>query len=175
VHLPDKPNKTPAMETQLLAQLEKRPEAPQLHGKLALVLRQQKRPDEALVCIDKALELAPDGARFHKLRGGILMDLGHKKSAVSSILTAVDMQPENIEFRLVATRFLLANLKPEKAQQHIDAALELEPEPRSLMKMKRLQMRINGMRKKADRNPLDWASRQFNRRIANVAKEEGKK
>ena len=80
-----------------------------------------------------------------------------------------------MEFRLVVAQSLLSDLKPKNAQQHIDAALELEPELRNLQKMKRLQLRINRMQFKAEQNPLDWATKQFNRRLANVAKEERNK
>jgi predicted Zn-dependent protease len=103
------------------------------------------------------------------------MNLGHRKDAVKSVMTAVDMRPKSVEFRLMAAQSLLSDLKPEKAQQQIDTALELDPELRSLQKMIRLQHRINRMKFRAEQNPLDWATRQFNRRISNVAKEEKKR
>ena len=69
-------------EALLRRALERVPEEASLHHALGLSLVRQRRPDEALVSLARAAELAPDNPRFAYVQGVALHSTGEGKRAL---------------------------------------------------------------------------------------------
>lgn len=128
--------------------------------------------NEALVWVDSSLQLDPENISAYRIRANVLVGLQQTAKAVKTALEAVQVAPASITARLLAVRMMLANLQLEQAQEMLDLALELDPDPQQLQQLKSLQQQILATSRQAEQKPLDWITRRFNRRLANVKSEE---
>jgi Flp pilus assembly protein TadD len=71
-----------------------RPENPRVWVLLGDLLVWRGRPGEALVALDKAIDLAPNYAQAHNERGNALLTMGRFAEAVVAYRKAVGLQPE---------------------------------------------------------------------------------
>jgi tetratricopeptide (TPR) repeat protein len=93
----------------------------------ASVLSSLARQDEALACLDRALELNPSHRRAQFLRAGVLADLGHHAEAVTACDHLLEQAPAQIEVlcRRGAALHMLARY--EEALAACDQALTTDP------------------------------------------------
>jgi len=151
---------------------EKRPGASRPRLRLALHCWRKGELAEALTWVDSGLRLDPQNINAYRIRANILVDLRQTVKAVETARQALDANPKSMLAHILTVRMLLADLQPGKAQEVLDSALDLEPGEQQLRHLKSLQLQILSVAKQADQNPLNWLTRKYNRRLANVAGEE---
>ena len=71
-------------------------------------LRAGEPTDEAMAHIDRALELNPDSARIHEVKGALLAATGHADEAVPELRRAFDLDPANPNVARQLTQLLMA-------------------------------------------------------------------
>ena len=147
------------------------PSAAPLRARLALHCWRTGALGEALEWIDSCLEIDGSNVSFYRIRANVLADMNQSIRAVRTARRAVEAAPESVLARLLATRMLLIDLQPSRAQQALDAALDLDPDHQHLTMMKSLQEQILRMSREAEDHPLKWYSRKLKKRLANVAAE----
>ncbi|REJ68368.1 MAG: tetratricopeptide repeat protein [Planctomycetota bacterium] len=81
----------------------------------------------ALVEIDKAIELDPDNARAHALRGKALIDKDELDAALAALDRALELDEESIEAWLLRARAHLYRFEREAADADFDRAGLIEP------------------------------------------------
>jgi Flp pilus assembly protein TadD len=161
-----------AAEAAFRAAAELNPRGAMARGKVAQCLMRQGRTGEAVALLDSCIELAPNNIRFRQMHAAALAEMGKTRAAVMAAREVIERAPESVDARLLAVRMHLADLQPGRAQHELDAAMTLDPNRRQIRGMKQLQLRIGRMTRQADRKPLHWLHRRFNRRIANVKGEQ---
>jgi len=159
-------------ESKLRALAERQPDASQPRIRLALHCWRMGELAEALEWADRSLALDPQNLNAYRIRANILSDMRQTGKAVETALRARKMAPLSLAAHALSVRMLLADLQPAKAQEALDAALKLDLDTQELQQLKVLQRKILAASQQAERKPLDWATRKFNRRLANVASED---
>ncbi len=86
-----------------------KPDRAALHNNLGLVLAALGRFDEALVQFDQATRLNKTYAIPHFQSGRILLKQGHGIEAVSQLFTALQLDPDNVQFLLFTARVLASH------------------------------------------------------------------
>jgi predicted Zn-dependent protease len=170
-----KADQTVSRESELRKIVSTHPGKAAGYYQLAVFLKRNGRQAEALTVLDECIQISAAHPRMIKLRANLLLNIGQKSEASKWAMKGVIRHQGNLALRLTAARMLLENLAPEQAQEQIDAAMELDPGPRKLRSMKRLQKRINALSRHSSQRPLNWFTRRLNQRIANVAEEKKKK
>lgn len=128
--------------------------------------------NEALVWVDRGLQLEPENINAYRIRANVLVGLKQTARATQTARDALQVAPRSVPAHILLVRMLLADLQPRAAQEMLDATLQLDPDPEQLQQLKHLQQQILSTSRQAETNPLDWMTRKFNRRLANVAGEE---
>jgi len=154
------------------AMAERKPNAGQPRLRLARHYWLEGELEEALVWADRGLALEPENINAYRVRANILVGMRQTTKAVETALRARAVAPQSIPAHLLVLRMMLADLQPNKAQEMLDATLELDPSSQQLQQLKSLQQQILATSRQAELRPLDWITRKFNRRLANVANEE---
>ena len=150
---------------------EQNPDAHRAQAHLALHCWRSGALQEAMEWIDRCLGVAPAEVNYYRIRANILVDKQQSAKAVETALQAVEVAPESVSARLLTVRMLLADLQPARAQEVLDATLDLDPEHEQLHFMKSLQTQILNMTRQAEHDPLKWLSRKYKKRLSNVANE----
>lgn len=70
-----------------------RPDDPQAHNNLGLMLRQQGHLSAAIASFSRALQLRPDDPGAHLNLGGALLQQGHPDAAIASYRRALELRP----------------------------------------------------------------------------------
>lgn len=97
--------------------------------------------------------------------------MNNSAAAVATAIRACDIAPDSIQAKQLLVRMLLADLQPRKAQETLDAMLEMEPNERQQQQINSLQFHTRNMRRQAQNRPLKWLKRKLKKRIANVTSE----
>jgi len=163
---------TERQEAHARALAQRRPDASQPRLRLALHCWRKGELAEALEWADRALALDPQNINAYRIRAIILSGMRQTAKAVETALRARAMAPQSVPAHLLTVRMLLEDLQTGKAQEALEAALELEPDTQDLQQLKVLQQQILAASRQAEQKPLDWITRKFNRRLANVAGED---
>lgn len=75
---------------------------------LRALVQPDQAPQDALLHLDRALELSPADGRFHLARGRVLLKLGQREAAIAAFTRALEIWPDSAE-----TRTLLETTKAE--------------------------------------------------------------
>ena len=94
----------------------------------ALSLKDQGKPDEAVACFRRALELKPDYAEAHYNLGNALKDQGKLDEAVACYRRALELKPDFAEAHNNLGIVLSDQGKPDEAIACYRRALELKPD-----------------------------------------------
>ena len=103
------------------------PEDPDLWNIHGVMLRQLRRPHEALAALERALALKPDhpGARVNA--GNVLLDLGEAGRAETLFRALADADPGQAPHRVGLGRALVALGRGEAGRAELRRATELDP------------------------------------------------
>ena len=93
-----------------------------------LVLCQSEKYEEALIEIQRLMDLAPDNARYHSLHSSILSKLGNSAEAQVSAKKAVELEPDNAAYQVKFAGALNKLERYEEALVAAQIAVELEPD-----------------------------------------------
>jgi len=159
-------------EARLRATAESKPKAGQPRLRLARHYWLKGELEEALVWTGALLALEPGNINASRIRAKVLVAMKQTGKAVSTALHACAVAPQSVPAHLLAVRMMLEDLQPRKAQEILDQILELDPGTQHLQQLKSLQHQILAVSNQAERRPLNWITRKFNRRRANVAAEQ---
>ena len=110
--------------------LEERPENPGFHVQLITTLLQLRELEAAETAIQTGLDLWPERAPLLKMRGALHMHRGNYEEAYGDLLKAVELTPDNAQFRHVLAQAMLLKPNPDldAALQHCLKAIELNHE-----------------------------------------------
>ena len=164
---------TEQQEAKVRALAERRTDASQPRMRLAMHCWQKGELAEALDWADQCLALDPQNISAYRIRANILSGMRHTGKAVETALRAREMAPQSVSAHVLAVRMLLGDLQTARAQEVLDETLALPLDAQELRQLKLLQKQILAAARQAERNPFDWVARKFNRRVGNVAGEEG--
>ena len=151
---------------------ELKPDACQPRLRLAVHFWRKGELAEALDWADRGLAVDPQSMHAYRIRANILTGMRQTAKAVETALQARAMAPQSPSAHILTVRMLLADLQPAKAQEALDASLQLHLETPELEQLKVLQRQILATSRRAEQKPLDWFTKKFNRRRANVAGED---
>ena len=96
------------------------PESAAILEALAAVYMRQTRYPEALHCLDRWVELAPDSVRTLDWRGWVHNQLDNRVQAVSDYERALELQPGLSAVRLRLAQILIENARYGDAVVHLD-------------------------------------------------------
>lgn len=96
------------------------------HVNLGLVLKAQRRLNEALASFDRASQLNPDFAEAFNNRGNVLINLGRLPEALASYERALDIKPDYAEAHYNRGNVLQRSKRLEEAIASYDRAIELK-------------------------------------------------
>lgn len=104
------------------------PNVKELWNIRGVMLRVLRRPDEALVALDRAIQIDPnyDGAVIN--RGNVLMDLGDAEAALALFTHRLEPDPRGAESLSFMGRALLALGRPAEAIARFREATRLKPD-----------------------------------------------
>ncbi len=108
--------------------LELDPAASPAIVRVAALQRDRGQPDQALVRLDQATELAPEDPEVRFQRGMTLLALNRPGSAIEDLSFASDRTPDRADVLLGLARAFEADRKPELARQTADRALRAQPD-----------------------------------------------
>jgi tetratricopeptide (TPR) repeat protein len=86
------------------------------------------RPNEAIECYDKALEIDPEHIFTWISKGGILISLNKYQKAIECFDKALEIDPEHIQTWVDKGNALISLKHHQKAIECYDKALEIDPE-----------------------------------------------
>lgn len=95
--------------------LEMAPDLPEARAGLAVALRVDGRPAEAVRHLDAALAADPELAEAHADRGEALLALGREEDAMAALAEALALDPDQVAARLVRARTLAARARAAPA------------------------------------------------------------
>lgn len=94
-------------------------------------LLMQEEYNEALPYLARAVQYAPDNARYHAYFGKLLStDEAQRYKADSELQTAIRLDPQNITYRLMAAEFYIEYNLPRRAEGELQRLLALQPNHR---------------------------------------------
>ena len=106
----------------------KAPENERAHNNFGAALTQRGRFDEAIVQIEKALEIQPDYADAHDNLGVVLTDQGRIEEAIAHLNKALAANPNLPGAHYNLARALFRRGLVDEAMTHYQKALELNPD-----------------------------------------------
>jgi len=113
---------------QVLIQLERISEMPEATlYETALSAEKLKHPGFALECLERILELSPDMAFAHELKGNCLMDQGKYWEAVEALRESVRLAPGSPVAQLSLAWALWSAGETDEATTVLATAIELDP------------------------------------------------
>lgn len=99
-----------------------------LWANLANLLREQRRPDEALVRYDRVVELQPDNLAARINRGRTLKEMGRQEEALVDLDAAIALSPDIVDAHFQRGVVLRSLGRLEEALSSYDRTLELRPD-----------------------------------------------
>jgi len=117
-------------------------ESAKVHSALAYTLFVQKKPDESVKCLEKALELEPDNANAMNSLGYILADTNKRLgAALSYCQKAVEKNPRNAAYldSLGWVHYKIGNRK--EARMYLRQSLEFAPKNREILEHLKIVMK----------------------------------
>lgn len=104
------------------------PNNPDLHALLAALSNRKGQKDQALVEIQKAIELDPKRVEFHEEYALLQTGDPAKSPAVEAELKkAIELDPKSINARLLLTAFYASNNRWQEAEQAAQSAVSTDP------------------------------------------------
>ncbi len=119
-------------ETTLLAYLKHQKRDPKAYHLLAIILKSQRRYDEAGTAIDRAQKLAPSDLNIRLEKAQILRDAGRVEEAVKVAERLLLRSAGQPHASLIAGNYWLSKDYPEKALELFETALRANPGHRHL-------------------------------------------
>jgi protein O-mannosyl-transferase len=98
------------------------------HNDLGQALFQKKRPDEAIVHFQKALQIKPDYAEAHHNFGNALLQTGRADEAMLQYQRALDVNPQDARSHNNLGYVLLQKKRVDEAIVHFEQALKIRPD-----------------------------------------------
>jgi len=111
------------------------PEAAEPWHALGLLLVREKRYEEALKALKKAVNLAPDNMRYTYIYGVAANSLGNSVNAVVALERVVQREPRNIDALTSLVDIYYRQGEGTKALKHGEVLLQLTPDNRSLQQL----------------------------------------
>jgi tetratricopeptide (TPR) repeat protein len=112
----------------LLALVDRQdPESAAILETLASVYMRQSRYLEALRCLDRWAELAPDSFRVLDWRGWVSNQLDHRGQAIDDYQKALELQPERWAVRLRLAQILIDSSREAEAAPHLELLRAEQP------------------------------------------------
>jgi tetratricopeptide (TPR) repeat protein len=99
-----------------------------VQSNLGAALQNRKRPDEAILCFRRALEIQPDFASAHSNMGAALKDIGRIKEALASCERAIELSPNETGLLTNLGAVLVEDGQIAAAVVQFRKALEINPE-----------------------------------------------
>jgi tetratricopeptide (TPR) repeat protein len=141
----------------LLANREASPAVPLLHARL---LRNEGKPQEALIAINRILTPNHDLASALRLRGEIYLDEGQFERAAEDLLQVVHAHPFDYQAHYKLAQAYLRTGQTEKAQTHLETSRRLTD----------VESEIQALEYKIQREP---SKRQIRLRLAELYEQRG--
>jgi tetratricopeptide (TPR) repeat protein len=114
------------------------PESAAILEALARIYMRQTRYLEALRCLDRWVELAPDSVRARDWRGWVHNQLDHRAQAVSDYERALELQPGRSAVRLRLAEILVESSRYAEAVPHLERLRQERPaDPDALVDLAR--------------------------------------
>jgi tetratricopeptide (TPR) repeat protein len=107
---------------------QQHPETPAILETLARVYLRQTRYLEALRCLDRWLQLAPDSIRALDWRGWVCNQLDHREQAISDYQRLLELQPGRTDIRLRLAQILIDSARHAEAAAHLERLLGEMPD-----------------------------------------------
>jgi protein O-mannosyl-transferase len=111
-----------------LESLRIKPDYPEAHNNLALILMREGRADEAAVQYREALKDNPDYAEAYNNLGVIYAGQGKQREAEINFRRALELKPDYVGAQGNLAKLLLSQGRFEAAVEHFRRILEIEPE-----------------------------------------------
>ncbi len=113
-------------EKSYLRSCEIEPTAPRPHINLGLIYRDEKKYDEAIKHLEAAIPQDQTGKAFYNL-GLVYSDINEKEKALKSYLAAIEINPEDWNFRNNLGALYFSMQKYELAREQYQKVLALNP------------------------------------------------
>ncbi len=94
---------------------------------LALLLVASGRPEEALTLLDQAARGLPGRSRIHYNRGLLLAQLGRDEDAEAALSTALQLQPDSVDYLYALIDFRARRGRLEEALELARRMIEAHP------------------------------------------------
>jgi tetratricopeptide (TPR) repeat protein len=107
---------------------QQHPESAAILETLASVYIRQTRYLEALLCLDRWLELVPDSVRGLDWRGWVGNQLDHRERAIGDYQRLLQLQPRRTDIRLRLAQLLIESARHEEATPHLERLLREMPD-----------------------------------------------
>ena len=119
----------------------KHPESVAILEALAAVYMHQARYMEAMRCLDRLVQLAPDFARARDWRGWVANQLDHRGKAIADYEHALEVQPERSVVRLRLAEVLVESSRQAEATPHLERLRQERPnDPAVLVALARCRL-----------------------------------
>lgn len=123
-------------------ELRTRPNDPEAHGRVAMLLHAYGLPEAAASSYADAQELAPDDPRWLRLDAHRAAEAGDEAEALAQARRAVEAGAGSVAARTTLAELELRRGRPEVSRDHFRAALERDPDDfRALRGMATLALR----------------------------------
>jgi tetratricopeptide (TPR) repeat protein len=133
------------LSADLLAAVDRHhPESAAILEALAGAYMRQTRYQEALRCLDRWVELAPDCVRALDWRGWVGNQLDHRAQALADYERALELQPGRSAVRLRLAELLVDSSRHPEAVPHLERLREEQPaNPEVLVALARCRMALS--------------------------------
>jgi tetratricopeptide (TPR) repeat protein len=157
------------IETLWRTTIARNPNAFLAYNNLGAALSGKGQVDEAIACLQKAVQLRPDLAEAYNNLGNALLRKGQLDEAITQLRKAVQIQPENPRARNNLGNALLQVGQMDEAIQCFQKALEIQPDLAeaqnnlgvALMRIGRLEEALVWFQKALQINP-DYPEAHYN-------------
>jgi tetratricopeptide (TPR) repeat protein len=118
--------------------LEAYPQMYEVAYSLSLLLAEEKKYTEAVQYLERAAQGMPLRARVHYNLGLLLQKIQEDVKAEKALRTAIDLEPENMDFLYAMADFYLKRNRPDDALEIAEQMIAMHPEARQGYDVKKL-------------------------------------